>query len=545
VTFSTLKKGANPILKQVIVMKKLKIWWMTLFFIIFLGSSIASAHANLISATPKDGQVLNKSPGKISLQFSEQLEPDLIGLKLYDWDGHQIKIDGPKLAPKDPSTMTAKIPSLRQGTYTISWSVVSEDSHLVRGAYFFSVGVAAKEGIKPPLVGDSSTSFIELVLISLRYVTEGLLLLGGGLFWFAWFGKKYGFPTFSQVLGPWRKYSWIVLMAGMVTEGLYYSTTLPGKGLASLLEGNWNVLSQSPFVGMVLAEIILLILVALPSMVESWYLFIWILTVAVLAFGGHAWGAQPIWLALTLRILHVVTISLWLGGLTYLLFTLRWERKMETEISKSNFRSFFSRMAFISATFVVLTGLAMGLMQTNLTALEQSLTIWSTLLFAKIGLVLIMLLIALNQNRRWKKGANSLSNNLLRGELLAGVITILLGVWMSQIAYPSPIRSYAQTFIGSDVQVEVQIPKLQMGKQPMTLRFMGAKQAIPEEVWVQLQQSDTNINSDQIPASKESNGRYAAQIPFMINGKWKFTIMAVYWDGTYHQWEDTVTVGGK
>jgi copper transport protein len=534
----------NPGLKQVMVLKKLIQWWMCLLCMLFLGSSIASAHANLISAAPKDGQVLNQSPGVISLQFSEQLEPDLIGLKLYDWNGRQIQIDGPTLAPKDPSTMTVRVPTLGQGTYTVSWSVVSEDSHLVRGAYFFSVGAAGKPGIHPPLVGNSSTSGVEIVLISLRYLTEGLLLLGGGFFWFAWFGRKYEFPSFSQLLGKWRKYGWIALIIGLITEVIYYSTTLPGKGLSSLFAGNWGILKQSPFFGMVLTEVILLFLLALPGMMESWYLLIWILIVAGLAFGGHAWGTQPAWAAFAIRVLHVTTISLWLGGLTYLLFILWWERKTKTEFPKSEFRYFFSRVAFTSALVVILSGIAMTFMQTNLTALTQNLTAWSALLFTKIALVLVMLAIAIYQNRQWKKDSRSLSNDCVRWELLVGIGTLLLGVWMSQIAYPNPIRSYSQIFSASNIRLEVQIPKLLMGKQQMTLHFTGAKQAVPEEVWVQLQQSDTNITTDQIPASRESNGQYAAQIPFLINGKWKFTIVAVYWDGTYHQWEDNVVIQG-
>jgi len=396
-----------------------------------LNVSAACAHAGLVSSSPKSGELLSETPGQITLRFSETLEPDLVTIKLYDWNANEIALPKPQLQAGDAVQVNVPLHPLPEGTYTVVWSVVSEDGHPVDDSFLFSVGQESAAVKKPTEHQDTSGSG-DLPLILLRYLVEGLILLGGGLYFVGRCARRYGLPAFSQTLGKEEKgISWLLLLVGTVCLWFGYAETLNGVSLTSaLLEGRWELLAQSPFAMMLLAIFLLLILLAIPHMVEGWYAAIWVLLVGVLAAGGHVWGIHPVWLSLALRILHVLSISLWLGALFYLVLISR-----RTDVNQSGFKAMFLRIVAVSAILSVLSGICMVMTQTEVSLLLQTVQTWSVLFANKLVLVAVMLIAAWRQTRRWGKGS-PLSQPLLYGEWLAGIIVILLGVWMSQTNYP-------------------------------------------------------------------------------------------------------------
>lgn len=62
-----------------------------LFLVLAIGTNSAYAHAGMMGSTPKDGEVLQTNPGQISMRFTETLEPDLVTVRLFDWDGKEIQ----------------------------------------------------------------------------------------------------------------------------------------------------------------------------------------------------------------------------------------------------------------------------------------------------------------------------------------------------------------------------------------------------------------------------------------------------------------------
>ena len=76
-----------------------------------------------------------------------------------------------------------------------------------------------------------------------------------------------------------------------------------------------------------------------------------ILASVCIAFGGHAWGITPVWLSIVLRLLHVLTVSLWLGALVYLLLAGK-----QAERNSKEFKAFFLRTVAIAAVLAVVTG---------------------------------------------------------------------------------------------------------------------------------------------------------------------------------------------
>lgn len=405
----------------------LTLLWLAFFLVLATGNSSAQAHAGLMSSTPKDGEVLKSNPGQLSMRFTETLEPDLVSIRLYDWNGEEIQVERPTLQPGDASQVNAKLPDLAEGTYTAVVSVVSEDGHPVEERLSFSIGQKSAVVVQPSgKKADSS------YLIVYRYLAQGIILLGGGLYLVAWRAQRHGLPTVAQLLGIGRQIGWALAVVGLIFLWFLYDESLAAVSLTQALwQLDGNLLVQSPFAIMLLVSLALLLLLAIPNMVAGWYVAIWVLLVSTQAFGGHAWGIMPVWLSIILRLLHVLTVSLWLGALVYLLLA---GKRAEQE--KQGFKTFFLRTVALAAVLAVLTGVLMLLVQTDLTSVLQSSLAWSYLLYVKVISVCVMLAVAYRQTKRWRS-KDSLHAGLLRWEIILGVVAVLAGLWMSQTNYPT------------------------------------------------------------------------------------------------------------
>jgi copper transport protein len=523
-------------------MQRFVMWWISICLFVFMSASTAYAHANLLDSTPKNNEVLQKSPKEITLKFSEPLDLELVDLHLYDWQAHTIPLPRPQLTPGDASQMHVSVPALNDGRYTVGWSVVSEDGHPVSGSITFSVGKVT--------TGNSGISFspyeslFQTVLFFLRYFIEGILLLGTGLFWISWLAKRRGFPVLSQITRRWT-YIGIALFAGLITEWIAYFANLPDHTFISAWRaGEWKLLWQPPFSRMIIIQLLLVILLALPNMVEGWYLLCLTLLACTLAIGGHVWGIEPVWLASAVRAIHLLSISLWLGGLTYLLLSLQGGRLITETIDLAAFRPFFVRIALVASTMVALTGIVMVFLQTGWRSLVQNGSTWGSLLFLKIALFVLMLILALRQTLRWRKTGQTISGRLLLWEWAIGVMVILASVLMSQIDYPLPLKSYAKMLQAENGQAYVEISNLYVGKQKMTIHLQTADGKEPQKVTVEMNVPAHNIEFDPSPAQKIGSAEYQADLPFTMAGTWEFSIDAEFREGTHVRWSDKVFIPG-
>ncbi|MBV9331322.1 MAG: copper homeostasis periplasmic binding protein CopC [Alphaproteobacteria bacterium] len=93
------------------------------------------AHAMLQHAFPAAGQTV-KSVARVSLSFSEELEPDFSGIAVTDAQGHD-ETAGP--AKASGTSMEVTLKPLARGRYNVSWHAVSVDTHRTEGAFRFTV----------------------------------------------------------------------------------------------------------------------------------------------------------------------------------------------------------------------------------------------------------------------------------------------------------------------------------------------------------------------------------------------------------------------
>lgn len=146
-----------------------------------LSATPAAAHATLTSVDPADGARLDESPTVVRLTFSERVSADLGGVRVLDADGRQVQQGAARVAGANVEVdLTADLPD---GTYVISYRVISADGHPVRGGSVFAVGDVDVDTSALGRVTDSGSDrtweVVGAVGRGLAYA--GVLLAAGGV----------------------------------------------------------------------------------------------------------------------------------------------------------------------------------------------------------------------------------------------------------------------------------------------------------------------------------------------------------------------------
>ena len=107
------------------------------------GPSAVQAHAALERSDPPNNAFLSESPRQVRMWFSEAVAVQLSAAYLLDINGQ--KIEGVRLIP-DPANrrlVTAELPFLEKGLYSLNWQVLSAaDGHRTEGLLVFGVKLA-------------------------------------------------------------------------------------------------------------------------------------------------------------------------------------------------------------------------------------------------------------------------------------------------------------------------------------------------------------------------------------------------------------------
>ena len=95
------------------------------------------AHAELVETTPADGTIVEGTPPEIAAEFTEALE-DTSSLSLRDADGTEIAVGARDDADRTRLVIT-DLPVLEPGDYEVRWTASSDDGHLERDTWRFTV----------------------------------------------------------------------------------------------------------------------------------------------------------------------------------------------------------------------------------------------------------------------------------------------------------------------------------------------------------------------------------------------------------------------
>ncbi|MFE0920331.1 copper resistance CopC/CopD family protein [Streptomyces nigra] len=382
--------------------------------LLLAGAGPVSAHAALTGSDPRQGAVVDKAPQQVSLTFSEKVALADDSLRVLDPKGKRVDRGDP--AGTGGTTYSVKLHSgLPDGTYTVTYQVVSEDSHPVAGAYTFSIGAPSKTSVS---VDDQAAGggVVGVLYGFGRYVSYAgfIVLVGGAAF----------------VLGCWRGGTAVRSMQRLVVSG-WLALTAATLGLL-LVRGSYTGsgkvgdIFDLDLLGQVLQTKTGAALVSRLLLLAAAALFIAVLFGAYdkrddeekrdltfgLAIGGSvvAAGLAASWamsehastglqagLAMPVDVLHLLAVAGWLGGLTALLVAL-YRAPVETPVDGAAVRR-FSRLAFGSVLTLVVTGVYQSWRQLGSWSAFTG-TRYGQLLLVKIGLVVLLVGIAWI-SRRW------------------------------------------------------------------------------------------------------------------------------------------------
>jgi copper transport protein len=317
-----------------------------LLALIGVGASPAWAHAILERATPAGGTAGATAPTSVTLGFSESVRSDSTSIRVIDERGHRVDTGGAHGGPT-PSQVTTRLePGLAKGTYLVSWHVISEDSHPVAGGFAFGFGQApsatdAAAAANETTKGSPVTGF---VFGAARLLAFGgmALLLGAGFFllvlWPA--GLRRTAPRRVLVAGWATAFAGAaacLLLQGPYAEGLGLSALFRWSPLGSTLADRYGKLTLIHLLALLLAMPLLrAVLVATAGSPDDgrpatagdgrrpsfWtraeLAGLALATAVTTALIGHGGVGSWAWLATASITVHLLAMSVWLGGLAVL-----------------------------------------------------------------------------------------------------------------------------------------------------------------------------------------------------------------------------------
>ena len=109
------------------------------FLILVVGSAQLEAHAFLRDADPGVGSTIQTSPGEVRIRFTENIEPAVSSIQVFDASGKEVDKRDLHLDRSDHALLHISLPQLGAGTYKVVWRIVSVDTHVTNGNFTFRV----------------------------------------------------------------------------------------------------------------------------------------------------------------------------------------------------------------------------------------------------------------------------------------------------------------------------------------------------------------------------------------------------------------------
>jgi copper transport protein len=491
----------------------------------------ASAHASLVSAEPNDGSMMSQAPKTVRLRFNEPVTP--VAVRLIDAEG-RARDDAPVSVADD--TVVITLPDgLPRGTQVVSYRVISADGHPVGGSLVFSLGLPTGQTAAQ---ADRAAGLAGLIWLARIGVYLGLFVGVGGAFFGAWIARS---QTGSNAIAVASVVGFFSAAASLGLGGLDV-LNLPLRDIAS--SAPWKAAfatSLGPFLLIAVAAIAAGIFAQQRAQASAARALSAVALAGVglaLAASGHAGTASPQWLTRPMVFLHGVGVAFWVGALAPLLAMAR--RPSEGLLAVLNR---FSRVAVVVVAMLVLTGLALAIVQLEgFRALIE--TPYGIILSIKLTLVVGLLgLAALNRFRLTPALAADPSNSrpLVRSiGIECAVMVAVLAVVAGWRFTPPPralapaVRTQLAIHIHTDdAMFQVLISPGKVGTDSFVLQLMASDAApLPvKEATLILSLPERGIEPLERKATLGADGYWhVAEVPIPYPGRWHLRVDALVTD---------------
>jgi copper transport protein len=518
----------------------------------------ASAHAELLGTSPSNGEHLAVAPSEVVLRFSEKVTPVRDGFAVLDGHGKKVVDTQAESAAGDSTRVRLGVPgSLPDGVYSVTWRVVSADSHPVHGAFVFSVGTAQAAPLAGSGAESGSDPVVGVAFWLLRWLGFGAvaLLIGGVVFVLACWPAGATDLRLRRIL----KVSWWT--AGSATVGvlLLQGANASGSSVLSVFDPGQLIDTVGTNFGvLVLARLILLVIGGILLTREAIKVIPLVVTgvalVVTWSASGHAVAGDLVPFGLAADIAHLSAMSVWLGGLVVLVACVLWrgrkspDAKSSTSVSSTSVAlARFSRVALISVAVLAGTGVLMALREVGLSGLLSGSRYVTLVVFKAGAFGLVMWLAAMSRasvqrqlDRPARKAQAEAIDRLRRSVWSeAGIAVVVLGLTAALVATP-PTELYsnqaeaavpsgpflsALAMRGGDVQAWVSPARPGDNEIVVNVRDeRGINRDVPE-VTVQLGLPSAAIGPLPVPLTKTGPGQFVVRKFTIPNpGTWRLSV---------------------
>ena len=377
--------------------------WLVIAVVLTALAAVPSAYAHAIlqSSTPSNNSVTRTSPSSVSLQFNEAVETAFGSIRVYDCGGGRV--DSAKITRPSKSSVAVRIDRrLAKGTYTVTWRVISADSHPVAGAFVFNVKKATAGGSCKQVFGAKTPGTVDALFKFMRALDFALILAVAGGAVALLLVLRSAAPALRSrlyrvlaglAIGLVLVGALCIVLQGAVAGGFGLSEAFRADTVRSVLETRFGkaFLWQMGIAAVVGA---LALFASRSPRLEAFPLFA-ILLLPTLSAAGHARTSGT--LAYLADLVHLTAASCWVGGLAFTVLALvlagddRWPLA-----SRAVPR--FSILAVVSVIALIAAGSLRGYEE-----VKAFHGLWDTtygkLLLAKIALVLPLLALGAYNNR--------------------------------------------------------------------------------------------------------------------------------------------------
>ena len=517
----------------------------------------ASAHAGLVDTQPESGAVVDVAPRDLRLNFNEPVAPVSTAFTLYNSAGRYTASDGAegKVAVTSvDTTVTAQLPpSLPDGSYLLSWRVVSADSHPISGVVAFAVGAASSTAPSAPTADPESLGNpVNTVYLALQVL--GYLGLLGAV----------GLTVFDQAVVPppgrLRSRNRLLVL-GVALAGVVYALLTPltvlrerGDQLSALgtlapWRDAWSTAAAATFVLAAAGGLLLLVAARLARPASQVVGLVGSLAaVASVLPTGHTRTYGPSWLVIGLDVVHTATAAVWFGGLIGLgLHLVRARRAQSDAVDAATVVARFSALAGVLVGLLGLSGLGMAVIILGSFRATFG-TDYGQALLVKLALVAVVGLLAV-WNRAYlvgavrKRAAPESQWRRLRGAVLDEAVLVVVALAVTGLlTMQSPTDPDAADPSAATSSAATSLQRAQFGTGSLQGRLLPARVG-PNTFEFTLRDSDgaplESKTEPEVTASLPSQGlgplpatleklegtsQYRAQVQLPVEGEWQILV---------------------
>ena len=510
-----------------------------LVVILFAGDALG--HAVLLNSSPSAEQVLDDPPQEIVLNFNENVGP--IFFKVLDSTGAEVGAPG-EIRVEGNDVFLPLGETLENGTYIITYRVISADTHPVGASFIFAIGEPISAGTNVADAGGAASGWrIPVALNRWLLYAAGTLAAGSGLLLAL---LSLTGPPLAAARKQGRIAAALAAVALLLAPGLG-GAEMVAAGLGGLFAGaSWGMglgstLGPSALIG-------------IPGALLLWYCFgkdkpvagLLLLGSALLIGSylvtGHAATAPPAWAMALVVACHLLAVAFWFAAL----WPLRTAVTQLPPAEAAELLEAFSSRGVWAVALLGLSGVAISWVQVQSPAALTT-TDYGVRLLIKLGLVVLIVGLALlNKLRLTAKvrdagadGAATLQRSI-QGEYV--LMLLILGMAVT-LTLPSPPRALAAAggmqaasgggftteAVRGDLTAKIEVTPASPGENMLMISFEDAQGNAMEMAEVRIFLALPAASLDGI--EKEGEAMQPGMYHFMSNemilpGEWELRIDA-------------------